>query len=279
MKKIFKNPILYIFLAITMLFCGSIVVAKPEKTNAINQIIDYTPKQVQADYLQYAPIIPLNNSLLGDFTVKGKSDSRDDDLIVTFKNTNEINLKVKYTIVGSDMALFEEFKEAFKEKYTPQTAIGKLVAIELSSDDADIERRISGGFSSKVSIFFPTNLLSKEYSIVIGDSPSLFKARGEDFYSINENYITFENYTLYAHNYVALIYNNAYKVVWICLAVFVVIFAGAIFLKIRKMHKEDPEYYASIKREKQQQKYYKQKAKQKQQQQTQYRKSQNQKRK
>ena len=110
MKKIFKNPILYIFLAITMLFCGSIVVAKPEKTNAINQIIDYTPKQVQADCLQYAPIIPLNNSFLGDFTVKGKSDSRDDDLIVTFKNTNEINLKVKYTIIGSDMALFEEFK-------------------------------------------------------------------------------------------------------------------------------------------------------------------------
>ena len=278
MKNFFKSHVPHILLAVCMFLCSAIVLTGKEQKNAVNELVDYCPK-VNADTFQYAPIIPLRNSLLGDFTVQGKSDTRDDDLIVTFKGIDSINLTVKYTIIGNDMALFDEFKEAFKEKYTSQTAIGKLVSIELVSEDEAVQNRISGGLPTKVSVFFPTNLLGKEYSIVTADSPSLFKARGDEFYKVDENYVTFESYTLYNQNYVALIYNNAYKIVWICVAVFALIFVGAIFWKIRKMHKEDPEYYASIKKEKQQQKYYKQKAKQKQQQQTQYRKSQNQKRK
>ena len=73
MKKFLKNRVLHVCIAICMLFCSAIVVTKAEKTNAVNQIIDYAPKQVQADSLQYSPILPLKNSLLGDFTVKGNN--------------------------------------------------------------------------------------------------------------------------------------------------------------------------------------------------------------
>ena len=125
----------------------AIVLTGKQKTSAVNNLVDYVPI-VQADNFQYAPIIPINNSLLGDFTINGKSDTRDNDLIVTFKGIDSINLTVNYTIIGTDMALFEEFKEAFKEKYTSQTAIGKLVSITLTSDDTSVQTRISSGFST-----------------------------------------------------------------------------------------------------------------------------------
>lgn len=265
MKKFFTSPIPYIICAIFMLFCSVITFSDKKQVSAINNIADFHPKFAHAD----SSNIPVNlsgiNKFLGDFTVFGKSDTRDDDLILTFSGVSSINLTVEYTIIGNDMKLFEEFEKAFKDKYTSQTAVGKLVCIKLISTDSDVKRKISAGIGCDISIFFPTHLLSKEYYIVTADSPSVFKARSQDKdFTMNENYVNFSGFTLRDENYVALIYNNAYRFVWIGVSAFVIIFGLAIFFKIRKMRREDPEYYAQRKREKQQQKYYKQQAQNKQ---------------
>lgn len=251
-------------MAFCLMIVGSLSINRYEQTNALSYLGGYVP-EVKAEELLNSPILPLSNSSLGDLTLKGPSDTREDDLILTIQGDtlSNANITMNYTIIGSDQELFEEFKKAFKEKYTPQTAIGKLVCIKLSSDNTEIQKRIENGVYADVNIFFPTQLLSKEYSMVIADSASSFRAT--DNFKVDENYVTFSNFTLQNENYFALIYNNAYVVVWIFVIAFVAIFVLAIVFKIRKMHKEDPEYYASLKREKQQKKYYAQKAKQKQQ--------------
>lgn len=260
MKKFFTSPIPYIFCAFLVLFCSVVTFADKKQVSAINSIADYHPKSASADVAN----IPLNHvgmgNLLGDFTVYGKSDTRDDDLILTIIGEDSLDLTVEYTIVGNDMKIFEEFETAFKNKYTSQTALGKLVCVKLVSNNDAAARKISSGIRCSFSIFFPTHLLSKEYYIVTADSPNVFKARSEDDFTMNENYVNFAQYTLYDENYVALIYNNAYKFVWIGVAAFVIIFGLAIFFKIRSLRKENPEYYARRKAEKQQQKYYKQQA-------------------
>lgn len=270
MKKFLNNPIPYLLLAICMFFCSLVVVQDKKQCSAINNLYGYLPT-ASADGLLDFPMPQIANSALADRTIYGASDTNEDDLIITFRNVDDIDFGVNYTIIGNDNELFEEFKRAFKDRYTSQTAIGKLVCIKLTSEDSSVASRISSGISSRVSLFFTTKLLSKEYSIVTADSPEVFKAR--DNFTMDDNYVTFENFTLTEENYIALIYNNAYMVVWICLSVFVVIFVCAIIWKIHKMHKEDPEYYAGLKREKERKKYYKQKEKEKQQQLSEYRKN------
>ncbi len=266
MKKFFTSPIPYIICAIVMFFCGIITITDKKQVSAINYIADYHPKFAKADTMSI-PINPAGmKNILADHTVYGKSDSRDDDLILTFLGDENLNITLNYTIIGNDMKIFEEFESAFKEKYTSQTAVGKLVCIKLTPLDDNASIRVNTGISCNFSIFFPTHLLVKEHYIVTADSPNVFKARSsEKDYTMNENYITFNSFVFYDENYIALIYNNAYRFIWIAVSVFVVIFALAIFFKIRSLHKEDPEYYAQRKREKQQQKYYKQQAKNKQQ--------------
>ena len=266
MRKFFSSPIPYVFIAIVMFICGCVTFQTKKQTNAINYLDGYTPV-AHADELLNAPIIPIKTPVLGDFTIYGKSDTRDDDLIITFSGNAENNFNVNYTIIGNDMPIFEEFNKAFKEKYTSQTAIGKLVCISLTSENQDVKNRIDIGFHADVSIWMPTSLLTKEHSVVTADSPSLFKAT--DDFTTDENYIKITDYRLVAENYICLIYNNAYKIVWICLSIFVVILALCIVFKIRKMRKEDPDYYAGLKREKEQKKYYKQKQKEKMKQQQQ----------
>lgn len=263
MRNLFNKPIFYIFMAFCLMLVGSLSINRYEQTNALSYLGGYVP-EVKAEELLNSPILPLSNSSLGDLILKGPSDTREDDLILTIKNdTLSNNVTMNYTIIGSDQKLFDEFKHAFKQKYTSQTAIGKLVCIKLSSNDAEIQKQIDNGIFADVHIFFPTQLLSKEYSMVIADSTSSFKAT--DNFKVDENYVMFSSFMLQNENYFALIYNNAYVIVWIFVVAFVAIFALAIIFKIRKMHKEDPEYYASLKREKQQKKYYAQKSKQKQQ--------------
>ena len=161
------------------------------------------------------------------------------------------------TLVNGDEK-YEEFEKVFKSKWS-QSKIGKLVYFTVSCPNyPEIEAKLQSERNVQIKIYMPSFLLNKSnYFVAYGYAPDSYSAIAKDNLEIVDN-----NYVIVTMNlakdgcYIGLVYDGSWVIVIICIAVFLVILALCIYLKIRKMHREDPEYYQALKREKEQKKAY-----------------------
>lgn len=161
------------------------------------------------------------------------------------------------TLVNGDEK-YEEFEKVFKSKWS-QSKIGKLVYFTVSCPNyPEIEAKLQSERNVQIKIYMPSFLLNKSnYFVAYGYAPDSYSAITKDNLEIVDN-----NYVIVTMNlakdgcYIGLVYDGSWVIVIICIAVFLVILALCIYLKIRKMHREDPEYYQALKREKEQKKAY-----------------------
>lgn len=202
-------------------------------------------------------------SSLGSVVITVKSDTRlnENECVITLNNDhlNGAQIDCNYTSIGSKKGedLYDEYSKflSFFKNKSSQVRIGKLVKINLTCPDAEKQTIIKGGTPANIKIYFPANLLSKNYAIYVGTAPNSvsFKAVSDSRIKIDNGDVIMD-ITAYETFYVALVYDGSYIIVWLCVGGFVVILGVCIFFKIRKMRKDDPEYYKSVKDEKKQKK-------------------------
>ena len=161
-----------------------------------------------------------------------------------------------YEIIGDTHNKYEKFNHAFADKYTNQSRIGKLISFTLKYTDeyGDVQDYVSSNHIT-LKFYVGKAILKKEIGVA-----SCYEAKNlnvkidtiaEHNYEIDGNYIVLSLSGVgRATNTFAVFYNNSYTVVIICVIGFLAILGLAIGLKIRKMHKDDPEYYAQRKKEK-----------------------------
>lgn len=165
-------------------------------------------------------------------------------------------IKFEYRTIESDEELYEKFKKSYKE-LTSQAKIGKIVYIKLSCPDYPEVDTYLQTARVKLRVYMPTFLLNKgTYFVDFAYSPdsSVQKFLNDDVTIEDKNFVVYEMNMSKDGCYVALVYDNSSVIVIICIVAFLIILAFCIYLKIRKMHKEDPEYYEALKSEKAQKK-------------------------
>lgn len=165
-------------------------------------------------------------------------------------------IKFEYRTIESDEEIYTKFKKSYKE-LTSQAKIGKIVYIKLSCPDYPEVDTYLQTAKVKLRVYMPTFLLNKgTYFVDFAYSPdsSVQKFLNDDVTIEDKNFVVYEMNMSKEGCYVALVYDGSATIVVICIVAFLIILAFCIYLKIRKMHKEDPEYYEALKREKAQKK-------------------------
>lgn len=197
------------------------------------------------------------NTILAEKNFTFSYQERSDDLVLEFAEDIEDGIKITYESLGNDSSEFVGYQKAFKNKYTSKTTIGKLIKINMYSitnqDGEEVLEPITSNIAVKVKIYIPSSIKNKNFYLVSCASTTAFRAIDERGFSTENNYIVLDT-VIGPGLTIAVIYDKSYEVVIICGVVFVAILGLCIFLKIYKLHKDDPEYYAKVKKQKQQKK-------------------------
>lgn len=161
-------------------------------------------------------------------------------------------IRFEYRTIEPEEELYSKFKKSYKE-LTSQAKIGKIVYIKLSCPDyPEVETYLQTA-NVTLKVYMPTFLLNKStYFVDFAYTPESSSARvlKDDVVVEDNNFVVYNMRMSTDGCYVALVYDGSLTIVIICIVAFLIILAFCIYLKIRKMHKEDPEYYEALKKEK-----------------------------
>lgn len=242
--KIFKKTNLLILFALSFaLLFGSFGIQKNAK-NTVSANLSH---------------LGANITLSANDTVRGGVDAELYIMDETIPSSAKIVFE--YRTLEADEELYAKFNKVFKSKWS-QSKIGKIVYFKVSCPtDEAVESKLQSARNVKVKVFMPSFLLNKSnYFIAYGYSPDSYTNILKDRVQIEDKNFVVVDMTLAKDGcFIALVYDTSWVIIVICVSVFLVILGFCVYLKIRKMHNEDPEYYAELKREKAQKKAMKQK--------------------
>lgn len=201
----------------------------------------------------------ITKNILSDAIEFISSGDVEKDIILTIKTQKPEESTVEmthYEIIGDTHNKFEKFNKAFIRKYTNQTRVGKLISFTLkhTNDLGEVVDYISST-PITIKLYVGKAILKKEIGVAscieANNGNVKIDTISDNYYEVDGNYITISLFGVSrATNMLAVFYNNSYTIVIICVIGFLAILGLAIGLKIRKMHKDDPEYYAQRKKEK-----------------------------
>lgn len=238
MKKNFRPKLLSIIALSFVLLLGSFGIQKNAK-NVAN-----------------ADILPT----LSDITLTAKDETRggvDAEIYIMDETIpSTANIVFEYRTLESDDAEYQKFQKTFKSKWG-QSKIGKIVYFKVSCPtDEEINRKLQSARNVKIKVYMPTFLLSKSnYYVAYGYSADAYSNILKDNVQIEDkNFVVVDMNLAQDGCYIALVYDGSWAIVIICIVAFLIILGVCIYLKIRKMHNSDPEYYAQLKKEKEQKK-------------------------
>ena len=197
---------------------------------------------------------------LSDITLTAKDETRggvDAEIYIMDETIpSTANIVFEYRTLESDDDQYQRFQKTFKSKWG-QSKIGKIVYFKVSCPtDEEVDRKLQSARNVKIKVYMPTFLLSKSnYYVAYGYSADAYSNILKDNVKIEDkNFVVVDMNLAKDGCYIALVYDGSWAIVIICIVAFLVILGVCIYLKIRKLHNSDPEYYAQLKKEKEQKK-------------------------